>query len=94
MKRKFIEVDDTFLIKGRGLVITGWMEENTPHLKVGDSVEILRPDGTKVNSQVKGIEIICRKDFSKGKERENIGFMLKDLSKEDIPIGSIIFLTD
>ena len=93
MKRKIITVKDTFLIQGRGLGVTGCKEDDSAKIRIGNTVEILRPNNTIIEAQILGIETICnRKDISKIREVENIGFLLKDLLKNDVPKGSIINL--
>ena len=87
---KVITVEDTFLITGRGLVIAGQKENDLVEIKVGGAVEILRTDGTAISSQIIGIDMINRRGFPTPVQNNKIGLLLKDLSKEDIPIGSII----
>ena len=91
--QKIITVEDTFSIEGRGLVVTGWKENSSVNIKMNDLIEILRPDGTTIKSQIAGVErFVNRKYFSESSETENIGFLLKDLSKKDVPKNSIISL--
>lgn len=82
-------VEETFLIAGRGLVVVG-AKENSIDLKIGSKVEVLCPDGTKISSKVSAIEIIERRCFSEHSEKENIAFILKNLTKENIPKGSVV----
>jgi translation elongation factor EF-Tu-like GTPase len=91
--KKIITIEETFLIPGRGLVVTGREDEDNAEAQMGDTVEILRPDKTKLKTQIIGIEMICRKDPA-DTDRTSIGLLLKVLSKEDIPPGSEIFLPE
>ncbi|HRH41534.1 MAG TPA: hypothetical protein PKY82_07825 [Pyrinomonadaceae bacterium] len=89
---KILTVEDTFLIIGRGLVIAGW-EEDYPKIKIGDWVEIVRPDATKLKTQISGIEWI-RSPIAEP-NRKPVGLMLKDIfKKEDVPIGSEIYVLE
>lgn len=88
--RKILTVEDTFLISGRGLVITGW-EEDYPQVKGGDLIEILRPDKTKITSTIIGIEMIKRNCFTETKKHP-IGILVRDITKSDVPQGSQIYL--
>jgi translation elongation factor EF-Tu-like GTPase len=54
-----ILVLDVFVISGRGRVITGVLRSGD--FRIGDSVEVTRPDGATRVAQVRGIEIICRR---------------------------------
>lgn len=85
-------VEDIFLLKNRGTVVAGWQENDAPPVKIGALVEIIRPDGTTINSQVTGIEMFINQKCFGETNRKNIAFLLKDLSKEDVPRGSIINL--
>ena len=94
MKREILVVEDTFDLKGRGLVITGLVEDDAPKLRKGDRIEILQPNGSKINSIVVGVEMIGRKCFPVPNQKENLAFMVKDLLKEDVPRGSVINLVN
>src|SRR3712207_7812102 len=58
-----------FRSKGRGLVVAGWIDKNAPEFRVGDLVEIRRPDGTKINSEVRGVEIFINRCFGEPESR-------------------------
>lgn len=92
MKREVLVVDDTFDIKDRGLVIAGFLEEGAPELRVGDRIEILKPDGSKINSEVAGVEMIGRKRFPVSDQKKDFAFMVRNLSRGDVPKGSVINL--
>jgi translation elongation factor EF-Tu-like GTPase len=93
MSRKIIEIEDSFSLAG-GLVVVGKKEENSPDEKIGALVEILRPDGIKISSQITGIEMPNFKTFPAEHLKQKIGFLLKDVSKADVPHGSIINIRD
>jgi translation elongation factor EF-Tu-like GTPase len=90
--KTIITVEDIFLIKNRGVVVTGWQENNSASVKIGDKVEIIRPDKTIINSQVIGIENFIHQKCFGETDRRNIAFLLSNVTKTDIPRGSIINL--
>jgi translation elongation factor EF-Tu-like GTPase len=94
MKKAILVVDNTFNIKNRGVVIAGFLEDDSPRLRTGDRIEILKPDGSEISSVVTGVEMIGVKRLPISNQKENIAFMVKDLSKEDVPVGSVISLND
>ncbi len=93
MPQKIITVNDAFLIEGRGLIVTGLKEKKSAEIKIGDSVKILRPNKSSVKSQIDGVEtFVSRDNSSESQKVENLAFSLKNLSKKDVPKGSIIYL--
>lgn len=91
MEEKLLEVEDVFMMKRRGLVITGLCENNASNLKVGDKIKIERPDKTVVFTNVLGIEgfFFNIKDVDR---HRRIAFIVSDTEKNDVPKNSIIFL--
>jgi len=53
-------VRDVFSIAGRGLVLTPGIPAGAPALKLGDAIEIRRPDGTTVSTKVGGLGLFGR----------------------------------
>jgi translation elongation factor EF-Tu-like GTPase len=88
MMKKILTVEDTFLITGRGLVAAGW-EDEYPNVKHGEEVEIVHPDGTKIETRVFW-EFIRRLNPIET-EKKPVGLLLKDLEKKDVPKGSVIY---
>lgn len=89
MKQEILVVDDTFKITGRGGIAVCGLHNDEIHLRVGDAIEIVRPDKTTITSEVAGIEMINYKCFG---ERRSLGFQIENLSKDDVPKGSTVFL--
>ena len=91
MRREFLTVDDVFEISGRGIVVTGNLNRNSPSCKIGNTVILVHPDGQELTTKVSGIEHIKPvniKDFTWNK----IGIMFKDVGKkDDVPIGTKVF---
>lgn len=76
-------VQDVFAIKGRGTVATGRVESG--QLRVGDQVRI--NDGPPV--RVDAIEAF-RKKLDTASTGENIGILLRGLSKSDLAAGDVL----
>ncbi len=57
MTEKIFVIEDHFQINGRGLVITGKIQKNSPELKIGTPIIVCRPDGSKVETKIAGIEM-------------------------------------
>ena len=80
-------VDDIFSIKGRGTVVTGQVESGT--LKVGDEVQITGAAGVKKTAVVSGVEMF-RKQLPEVKAGDNVGVLLKAVSKDDVQRGDVL----
>jgi hypothetical protein len=79
MKGKILIVEDSFLIRRRGVVIVAHRTPDFIDFKVGDSIEIENPDKTTVVSKVAGIEFLSGKPF----EDKKISFLAEDLTRKD-----------
>jgi elongation factor Tu len=79
-------VQDVFSIKGRGTVVTGRIESGT--ITVGDEIRIQGKSSSKT-VVVAGVEA-NRKVIKQAQAGDNIGILLKDLSKEDVQQGDIL----
>lgn len=92
MRQKVFTVEDCFQITGRGIVFTGELETNSPAFKAGSAIVLVRPDKTEFITEVFGIEHSKPIDY-KNFNWNRIGVMFKDVNKkEDIPIGTEVFL--
>ena len=78
-------VQDVFSIKGRGTVVTGQIQSGT--LGVGD--EILIQGKSSKTTVVNGIEMF-RKIVTRVQAGDNVGVLLKDISKEDVQQGDVL----
>jgi hypothetical protein len=91
MARRLFVVEDTFLIKGRGLVpVPGIVPEGEERFRLGDLIVIKRPDGSCLGATIGGIEIFS----TPPRTRDDFAIVLKDLNKEDVPIGSEVWSVD
>ncbi len=89
MARRLFVVEDTFWIKGRGLIpVPGIVPQGDERFRVGDPIVIERPDGSRIESNISGIERILG---SPPKPRSNLCIILNGLGKEDVPIGSEVW---
>ncbi|MBL7892835.1 MAG: elongation factor Tu [Bacteroidia bacterium] len=80
-------VEDVFSITGRGTVATGRIE--TGKILVGDEVEILGMQDTKLKSTITGVEMF-RKLLDSGEAGDNVGLLLRGVDKEQIWRGMVI----
>ena len=83
-------VEDTFLIPGRGLIVTGELENAEHNFRARTSVKIVRPDGTEIFTVIRGIDISCGSEVNQTK----IGVLLEAITKSDVPIGSKITIVE
>ena len=81
-----LPVEDVFTITGRGTVATGRVERGT--IKEGDEVEIVGIKDTK-KVVVTGIEMF-RKLLDYAEAGDNVGLLLRGVSREDIQRGQVI----
>ncbi len=79
-------VEDVFTITGRGTVATGRVERGT--VKVGDEVEIVGIKDTQ-KTTVTGVEMF-RKLLDKAEAGDNIGALLRGVSRENIQRGQVL----
>ena len=91
---KFISiVEDKFQIENRGCVVVPGIPVRTldsSYLKVGDFILLELPDGKIIKTIISGFEMLCRTQ-----ERPPTPILLPDMfKKEDIPIGTKIFVED
>ncbi len=86
MREKVFVIEDHFQIEGRGLIITGKIEKNSPRLKIGTPIIVSRPDGSEVETKIAGIEMCSPPNF------EIEAILILNLTKDDLPIGSSVFI--
>ncbi len=79
-------IEDVFVIRNRGTVVTGKIETGT--LKIGDEVVIKGANGQKTTT-VTGIESF-RKSLDQANPGDAVGLLLKDLSRQDVQHGDEI----
>jgi elongation factor Tu len=79
-------VEDVFSIRGRGTVVTGRIESGM--LRVGDELLIYRGDASRT-TVVNGIEAF-RKTLKEAKAGDNVGVLLRDVTKDDVAHGDVL----
>ena len=80
-------VEDVFSITGRGTVATGRVERGV--VKVGDVIEILGLTEEPKSTTVTGVEMF-RKLLDYAEAGDNIGALLRGVSRDDIQRGQIL----
>ena len=80
-------VEDVFSITGRGTVATGRVERG--QVKVGDVVEIVGITEEAKQTTVTGVEMF-RKLLDYAEAGDNIGALLRGVSREDIQRGQVL----
>ena len=91
MKSKLLfTVEDAFDIKDRGVVLTPGYLIDSIQLGNGDSVKLIRPDGTEIIGQIKGIEFPSY-PIDSPRENPRAGVMIAGFSEKDVPIGTEVW---
>ncbi|MBF0490025.1 MAG: elongation factor Tu [Candidatus Omnitrophica bacterium] len=80
-------VEDVFTISGRGTVATGRVERG--RVKVGEEVELIGMRPEIKNVVVTGVEMF-RKDLEEGQAGDNLGLLLRGVTKEDVERGMVL----
>lgn len=80
-------VEDVFFLTGRGMVVTGRVASG--ELNVGDTVILVKQDGTRRNVTVTGIEMF-RKKLDKAIAGDNAGILLRELSRNEVQRGDML----
>jgi elongation factor Tu len=78
-----LTVEDVFVIRNRGVVVTGRVESGTLH--VGDTVHVNGGPGVTVDAIEK-----FRKQIDEADVGENIGVLLKSLQKDQLNRGDVL----
>jgi hypothetical protein len=92
MARCLFVVEDTFLIKGRGLVaVPGILCQGEERFRVGDPLLLKHPDGSCLEWKIGGIELIS---CSPPRPKNEVVILLRGLSKDDVPIQTQVWSVD
>jgi hypothetical protein len=89
MSRFLFKIRDTFWLTNRGLVVATDLTGEDARaqgisLRVGDTLGLRRPDGSRVASGIAGIEMV-----SPYVPNRALGFLLSPgVAKEDVPAGT------
>ena len=79
-------IEDVFSISGRGTVVTGRVERGV--VKVGEEIEIVGIRETR-KTTCTGVEMF-RKLLDQGEAGDNIGALLRGVSREDVERGQVL----
>ena len=79
-------IDDVFMIKGRGVVVTGRVERGT--VQKGDRV-VIEGDDISITTEVMGIEAFRKANFV-AQAGDNVGLLLRDVTKDQIKAGMVV----
>ncbi len=79
-------IEDVFSISGRGTVVTGRVERGV--VKVGEEIEIVGIRETR-KTTCTGVEMF-RKLLDQGEAGDNIGALLRGISREDVERGQVL----
>jgi len=88
MKHKFLTIEDTFLVTGRGLIVVPGPLENEYSGPTELNVELKKPNGS-VSSAV----LLLQHFFQTPPPKEyRWGCVLKGVSKEEVPVGTEVWV--
>lgn len=89
MARRLFTVEDTFEIRGRGLILVpGIIPEGDERFRVGDRITLRKSDGSSIESQIGGLELLHPNP------RHDVVIMLKGMVKADVPVGTEVWSVD
>ena len=74
------KVEERFMVTGRGLILVPGIGDKKA--SINDKLKIVRPDNSIIETTIKGISFNLNRDILVG----------SDLTKDDVPIGSEIYL--
>lgn len=83
-----ITVEDTFVITGRGIVVTG---KSDGFITIGDTYTLNSSSDEAVKFKIRGIERFVNMLGQPPKEGEQIGILLGDIDRDLVPKGSVLF---
>ena len=86
-KHFMLFIEDSFLIKDRGMVVTGYVQEAPVH--VGDAVTVVRADGTHFAASVAGIEQY-KTLYDKANPGEAVGILLPEIKPGQVAQGDVL----
>ena len=89
MPELLYRVDDVFDLGGRCVVATPGIPPETPGIRNGTLLELRRPDGSVVQTQIADIAFVSPYD-----PKRPIQFSFPPgLKKQDIPVGTEVWMT-
>ena len=70
------------------ILAPGISTQSEEHVRIGDALRLIRPDGSTVAAQLVGLEMFG------GPNRTGIPILVRALGKEDVPIGTEVWTVD
>jgi hypothetical protein len=90
---KLCSVEFTFVLEGRGLVILPgipYPSDKMRSVRVGEAIVLIKPDGSEIRTNIGSIESIYRNPPA-----DHAPFLATaSLTKEDVPLGTEVWLCD
>ena len=83
------KTEDVFQITGRGCVVAPGIPKSSPDLKIkiGDTVILKRPDGSEIETTIRGIEMVGRVSLA------FIPVLLgSEITKDMVPVGTELWI--
>lgn len=77
----------TYTVSGV-LVLAGIVEKHSSNIKKDDAIILAKPDGTEIETKIKS------SDNFKVQENSVQAVLIGDLTKDDVPIGTVIFVDE
>lgn len=87
MARCLFTVEDTFLITGRGFVaVPGIVPQGDERFCVGDPIRLKRPDGSEIDGEIGGLELLCPP-----RRPDEVVILLKGVDRDDVSTGTEVW---
>jgi hypothetical protein len=89
-------VEDTFTIEGRGLALVGFARDQCDCFRIGDRVDLVRPDGSVIRAEIVGVEHPASvKWIGKPPRNPRYGIVVSPgIRKEQVPVGTEVWSVD
>jgi hypothetical protein len=87
MSALLFTVRETFRLENRGLILTADVKQEQAGVRMGDSIQLRRPDGSSLVTMVTGIERAIPYD----PDRTLAVLLPVDISKVDVSIGTEVW---
>lgn len=89
-KQFWLLVENLFQIKGRGMVVCGYVQGASVH--VNDLVTVIRADGFRIETKVLGIER-NKVLYDRADPCEAVGILLENTKPNQISVGDVLAIT-
>lgn len=87
MSRRLFIVEDAFHLEGRGVVpVPGIIPEGSERFRIGDSIQLRRPDGSTQLCIIGGIDL--------SNPKLHFPILIAGITKDAIPIGTEVWSVD